>query len=58
MVVFALAGVHSARAFNSYAAWFEKLYNAVPSQYTDNGVTPESHDRWEQANTALAPYAG
>ena len=58
VVVFALAGVSSAWAYDAYSAWFEKLYNAVPSQYTENGVTPESHDRWERANTALAPYAG
>jgi hypothetical protein len=29
---FRSGGVLSAWAFNSYAAWFEKLYNAVPSQ--------------------------
>jgi hypothetical protein len=58
VVVFALAGLLSAWAYNAYAAWFEKLYDAVPSQYTDNGVSPESHDKWERANTALAPYAG
>lgn len=57
MAVFALAGLLSACIYNAYAARVEKLYNALPSQYTDTGITMESREKWYQANNALAPYA-
>lgn len=57
VVVFALAGLLSACIYNAYAARVEKLYNALPSQYTDTGITASSHEKWYQANNALVPYA-
>jgi hypothetical protein len=57
-MVFSLAGLLSAWAYNAYSASVEKLYTALPRQSSDTGlVTSESFDKWYRASTALAPYA-
>jgi hypothetical protein len=58
VMVFSLAGLLSAWAYNAYSASVEKRYSALPRQSSDTGlVTSESFDKWYRANTALAPYA-
>jgi hypothetical protein len=57
-MVFSLAGLLSAWAYEAYSASVEKLYRALPRQSSDSGlVTSESFDKWYRASTALVPHA-